>query len=385
MAQIAGPTGDYRVVQIHPLLKCNLRCLHCYSSSSPTQLPTLPLERVCSAVDLLYAEGYNSVGISGGEPLLYAQLPKLLQHIRDLAMIATVTTNGMLVDDRLAAVLREATKLVAVSVDGPPESHNRMRAHPQAFKRMTEGVARLKHAGVPFGFIFTLTLCNLHELNWLAEFAVAQGARLLQVHPLEEVGRATGQFSGCAPDALELARAFVEVARLQKEYAGSLTIQYDVADLELLCAKPECGYAVEPFVACETKDAVAIPLADLIAPIIIEADGAIVPLQYNFSRFYQIGNINADGVSAQIRTWKQSNYHQFLALCRSVYDRLLQPGATEYPFVNWYGEMLQASQAVQFKPAADTGSISYFRLPVATNAPRPISANTLADRNSLRV
>jgi MoaA/NifB/PqqE/SkfB family radical SAM enzyme len=369
MAQVTGPTGDYRVVQVHPLLKCNLRCLHCYSSSSPDQLPALPLERLCSALNLLHAEGYNSVGISGGEPLLYAELPKLLQHIRKLAMITTVTTNGMLVDDRRAAMLREGAELVAVSVDGPPESHNRMRAHPRAFERMTEGVAHLKHAGVPFGFIFTLTLYNLHELNWLAEFAVAQGAGLLQVHPLEEVGRATGRLPGRAPDALELARAFVEVARLQREHAGSLTIQYDVADLELLRAKPECGYAVEPFVARETIDTAAIPLADLIAPIIIEADGAIVPLQYNFSRIYQIGNIDADGVSAQIQTWKRNNYHRFLALCRSVYDRLLQLGATEYPFVNWYGEVLQASQAVPPKLPADPSRISDSRLPIATNAP----------------
>ena len=142
MAQVTGPTGDYRVVQIHPLLKCNLRCLHCYSSSSPDQLPALPLEQLCSTLNLLHAEGYNSVGISGGEPLLYAELPKLLQHVRKLGMIATVTTNGMLVDDRRAAMLREGTELVAVSVDGPPESHNRMRAHPRAFTSWSSSIRR---------------------------------------------------------------------------------------------------------------------------------------------------------------------------------------------------------------------------------------------------
>jgi MoaA/NifB/PqqE/SkfB family radical SAM enzyme len=368
MAQIPGPTWAYRVVQIHPLLKCNLRCLHCYSTSSPDQLPTLSLERLCSALSLLHAEGYNGVGISGGEPLLYAELPNLLQHIRKLGMIATVTTNAMLVDDRRAAMLRQGTDLVAVSVDGVPESHNRMRAHPRAFERMIEGVAHLKHVGVPFGFIFTLTLHNLHELSWLAEFAVAQGAGLLQVHPLEEVGRATSKLSGCAPDALELARAFVEVARLQKQYTGSLTIQYDVADLELLCAKPERGYAVEPAVACGTTETAAVPLADLIAPIIIEADGAIVPLQYNFSRTYQIGNINTDGLTGQIQAWKRNNFHQFLALCRSVYDRLPQPAATEYPFVNWYGEVLQASHAVQSNVRPGPTRISGFGLQIATPA-----------------
>ena len=343
MAQIAGPTSGYRVVQIHPLLRCNLRCLHCYSTSSPEQLPALSLERLCCALELLRLEGFNGVGISGGEPLLYTGLPRLLQHIRKLGMIVSVTTNAMLVNDARAAMLRQGANIVAVSVDGRPESHNRLRAHPRAFARMTEGVACLKKSGVPFGFIFTLTLHNLDELSWIAEFAVAQGASLLQVHPLEEVGRAAGELPGCAPDVLELARAFVEIARLQKQYTGTLTIQYDVADLDILRTKPERGYAVEPCTACGTIEAAAVPLADLIAPIIIEADGAIVPLQYNFSRAYQLGNINAAELPEQLRAWKGTRFAQFLSLCRGVYDHLLQLDPAGYPFVNWYGEMLQAS------------------------------------------
>ncbi|HEY2799605.1 MAG TPA: radical SAM protein [Chthoniobacterales bacterium] len=342
MAQVAGPTCGYRVVQLHPLLRCNLRCRHCYSTSSPAQHRSLSLEKLSATLDVLRAEGFNAASISGGEPLLYPELPELLQHIRELDMIATVTTNAMLLDDKRAAMLQRETNLVAVSLDGQPESHNRVRSHPLAFERMVKGVARLKAAGVPFGFIFTLTLHNLHELAWVADFAVAQGAGLLQVHPLEEVGRAASELIGSAPDNLELARAFVEVARLQKQYVGSLTIQYDVADLVRLRTAPERGYAVEPAAANETS---AAQLADLIAPIVVEADGTIVPLQYNFSRTYQIGDINADALPEQFQGWKERSYPKFLELCRGVYDRLMQPAATEFPFVNWYSEVLTASHS----------------------------------------
>lgn len=341
MAQTAGPTCGYRVVQVHPLLTCNLRCLHCYSTSSPAQRQSLSLEKLCHALDILRDEGFNGVSISGGEPLLYPELPALLRHIRSLGMLATITTNAMLLDDERAAMIRGGADLVAVSVDGPAEFHNHLRGHPRAFERMSEGVGRLRGLGMPFAFIFTFTLHNLHQLEWVAGFAVAQGAGLLQVHPLEEVGRAAGELPGAAPDALELARGFVEVARLQKQYAGKLSIQYDVADLEVLRRSPERGYAAPPRARCESVR--AVPLADLIAPVIVEADGAIVPLQYNFSRSYEMGDIHSN-LREQLGAWKEACFPKFAALCRRVYDHLLEPGKAEFPFVNWYSEMLQASQ-----------------------------------------
>ena len=51
----------------------------------------------------------------------------------------------------------------------------------------------------------------------MAQFAREQGARLLQVHPLEEEGRAGSELHGAAPDELEIAHAFIEVAAAAKD------------------------------------------------------------------------------------------------------------------------------------------------------------------------
>jgi len=45
-------------------------------------------------LDLLAREGFNGVGLSGGEPLLYPQLFPLLQRARERGMITTVTSGG---------------------------------------------------------------------------------------------------------------------------------------------------------------------------------------------------------------------------------------------------------------------------------------------------
>jgi len=343
VSQTSGPTCGYRVVQVHPLLRCNLRCLHCYSTSGPQQATVLDPEELCQALNVFHAEGFNGVGISGGEPLLYPGLPHLLSHIRRLGMLATVTTNATLLDDETAAMFSGLASVVAVSLDGMPESHNRIRGSLQAFERMTAGVRRLRNCKVPFGFIFTLSLHNLQELAWIAEFAVSEGAQLLQIHPLEEVGRARGGGAGRAPDNLELARAFLEVARLQKKFKGAITLQYDVADVELLRAQPERAYADDSTGALPAPETGrAAVLGELIAPVVLEANGAVVPLQHGFSRRYQIANIKSGRLEAEMQDWKSGGYKAFRHLSNNVYQQIVN-SSSEYSFVNWYGQMLETS------------------------------------------
>jgi MoaA/NifB/PqqE/SkfB family radical SAM enzyme len=208
---------------------------------------------------------------------------------------------------------------------------------------MQAGVAHLRAAGVKFGFIFTLTYHNLHELSWVAEYALAQGAALLQVHPLEEVGRGAAKKAGLSPDLTELGHSFVEVARLQEKFRGRLLIQYDVADVDVLRAQPERAFALAPADAFWSESRVSLPLSDLIAPIVIEADGAVVPLQYNFSRRYQIAQILSTDMESQIAHWKTEGFPRFVELCRRVHGELTAPESDRLPFVNWYGAVLSAS------------------------------------------
>src|SRR3712207_1573775 len=89
-----------RVVQVHPTRVCNLRCLHCYSESGPDQRGALDVDLLLRTLTDARHAGYDTLGVSGGEPLMYRPLPTLLEHARSLGMATTVTTNGMLLTDR---------------------------------------------------------------------------------------------------------------------------------------------------------------------------------------------------------------------------------------------------------------------------------------------
>ncbi len=331
-----GPTGDtLRVLQLHVSRRCNLACSHCYSSSGPEHADELPVTLWHAVIDDAAAVGYNVVGFSGGEPLMFAPLRELLLRARGRGMLTTVTTNGMLLDARRIQALSGAATLVAISLDGTPDSHNRMRGHPRAFATMLRRLPALRAAGISFGFIFTLTQFNLDELIWAAEFAIAQGARLLQVHPLEAVGRASVTLSRAVPDETELSYAVLAVARLKELVDERLVIQLDVAGRDTMQAAPERVFAADGWPAADR------PLGELLSPLIVEADGTVVPVEYAFGREWALGNLRDAPLPVLAERWLRDRRAGFHALCRQVQREATAP---EQPAViNWYGRLAQAS------------------------------------------
>jgi MoaA/NifB/PqqE/SkfB family radical SAM enzyme len=332
-----GPAGDaYKALQIHPTRFCNLTCLHCYSSSGPDQREELGAPLLIDAITQARDEGYNDVAFSGGEPILYGELRRLLEHARSMGMVTNLTSNGMLLNGARLTMLEGVTDLLAISLDGIPESHNRMRNSPYAFEHMRANLEGVRKTGIPFGFIFTLTLTNLPELKWVTEFAVEQGASLLQIHPLEEVGRGLTQLVGQRPDEVEAAFAYLHTGRMQADVGAKLAIRIDFLDRELLRPAADRVYAG----TCDTR-AEDRPLSDMINPLVIEQDGAVVPLQYGFNRKYQVGNLHESSFSDMAATWKKNVFPSFQELCARVYT--LEMGKDDLPIFNWYETISRAS------------------------------------------
>ena len=300
------------------------------------------------AIDLLEqvvadaaAIGYRVMSVSGGEPLLYPGLAQLLRAAHASGLVTTVTTNGMLLDQRQLNVLEADCDLVAISLDGIPESHNFMRNTRRAFDDMCARLPTLRASGIPFGFIFTLTFHNVHELEWVADFAVEQGASLLQLHPLEPVGRATCRLGESYPDGEENAAALCEAGRIRELYEGKLEVQIDLATVPAMREHPTRVFVREATL-CGAQT-----VADVIAPLVIETSGLVSPLQYGFPRAWAWGSIKDRSLPDLAADWLARDYAAFLTLCRLVYEQAVRKD--DEPVLNWYEQVYAA--ALQFSPA----------------------------------
>ncbi len=338
-----GPTGSSRILQVHPTRQCNLRCLHCYSSSSPQERDRLPVTLLIDAVSTAADEDFDMLSVSGGEPLLYPGLIDLLEHAKSRNMRTTVTSNGTLLNGRRLRDLHARVDILAISLDGEPASHNRMRGSTSAFQRLESHLADVQASGIPFGFIFTLTQHNLHELDWVAQFAFKAGAGLLQIHPLEPVGNAEKSMPGKVPDDRESAYAWLLARRIQEQMGDRMQVQVDVASSLTIKNDPGRVYA-----GLEASDGNR-PFGHVVSPLVIEADGNVVPIQYGFPSYFALGNIRTTPLPRLLSAWRAAGLSRFRALCDQVYEQVA--ARNESHFLNWY-DCLQ-KQAIMIAEGQD--------------------------------
>jgi hypothetical protein len=106
-------------------------------------------------------------------------------------------------------------------------------------------------------------------------------------------------------------------------------VQLDLVNRKFLQAHPGHIFADSSF-----SEEANSPLADIVSPLVIEADGTLVPLQYGFSRAYVFGNLHNASLRELALAWRWERYQSFRALCERVFEEVTVP--TDLPFANWY-------------------------------------------------
>ena len=184
--------------------------------------------------------------------------------------------------------------------------------------------------------IFTLTQDNLAELEWVARFAVGCGAALLQIHPLEQQGRAVEQMAGMSPDSYELGVSYLEISRVAALVGDAIQIQVDFSDREVLRANPARG-----LVAGQVDHPAKLPLAALVSPVVIEPDGMVVPVRYGFPRRHGLGRLDQARLSSLAARWKVAGYPRFREACERTFQKSTAPATL--PFFNWYDDLTHSA------------------------------------------
>ena len=157
--------------------RCNLRCVHCYVSSSPDRSPAAGDEmdtgQVCRIIDECVAAGCLSFMLTGGEPMLRKDFPEIYRYAKYNGLYVTVFTNATLMDDGILDLFETLPpRGVEISLYGATEgTYEKITGQAGSFGRCIEGIEKLLARSVPVRLKTILMTHNADEFEKIEEMA----------------------------------------------------------------------------------------------------------------------------------------------------------------------------------------------------------------------
>ena len=157
--------------------RCNLRCKYCMPEEDYVWLPredVLTHEEMATLTGYFTDLGVDRVRLTGGEPLLRRDLPRLIRllvqnrRVMDIAL----TTNGILLADQAEALFDAGLHRVTVSLDTLRPERFRQLTRRDEYARVMEGIESVARAGFTGLKLDTVAIrgFNDDELVALIEF-----------------------------------------------------------------------------------------------------------------------------------------------------------------------------------------------------------------------
>jgi radical SAM protein with 4Fe4S-binding SPASM domain len=151
----------FAFARLHLTQRCQLECIHCYTSSSP-HLPSdreLSTERWIRVVEDFAEQGGETILFTGGEALVHSGCLQIMRRAHEKSLEVTLFSNGILIPRHIRE-LKEIADVVQISVDGPTaETHDSIRG-PGSFKKALNAIRMLLDAGIRTRMSTTIMMNN---------------------------------------------------------------------------------------------------------------------------------------------------------------------------------------------------------------------------------
>jgi cyclic pyranopterin phosphate synthase len=176
--------------------RCNLRCLYCMPPEGVPQMPhseILSYEDVRTVVRAAAELGINRIRLTGGEPLVRAELPKLIKMLSQIEGIQelSLTTNGTFLKNYALELKQAGLSRVNVSLDTLKADKFQYITRLGKLKGVLDGIAAAKEAGLHPIKINTVVMRGINddEILDFAKMTYEEGChvRFIELMPFKGV------------------------------------------------------------------------------------------------------------------------------------------------------------------------------------------------------
>ncbi|OGV70503.1 MAG: hypothetical protein A2269_07210 [Lentisphaerae bacterium RIFOXYA12_FULL_60_10] len=158
--------------------RCALQCRFCYCRGAKLSRAEASADSWCRWLDEAVDAGCLHLLLTGGDPMIRADFPRIYQHARSKGLLVTVFASGLSVSDEVLAVFADyPPTTVEVSVYGASEdTYRNLTGLSDAWKRVCHGLDRLAAAKVRLHIKTLLMKENQHEFTAIESMARAYGS-----------------------------------------------------------------------------------------------------------------------------------------------------------------------------------------------------------------
>jgi GTP 3',8-cyclase len=174
--------------------RCNIRCFYCMPNENVRFRPRdeiLTFEEITRFVRVVAQMGVHRLRLTGGEPLVRSDLPRLVKMLADLPGIddLALTTNGILLDEQAADLRRAGLQRLNISLDTLSEETFQKISRREGLDRVLAGIAAAQRVGFDQIRLNAIAIQGLteDEIIPLARFARDRGLelRFIEYMPLD--------------------------------------------------------------------------------------------------------------------------------------------------------------------------------------------------------
>jgi cyclic pyranopterin phosphate synthase len=163
--------------------RCNLRCTYCMPEDVTfmDRGELLTFEEIAQFVRVAAPLGIDKLRLTGGEPLMRRDLPRLVRQLAAIEGIRDIglTTNGLLLADQAQALYDAGLRRINISLDTLRPEAFRQLTRRDGLEKVLDGIFAAKRAG------FQPVKINAVSIRGITEHEVVPLARFAREHGLE--------------------------------------------------------------------------------------------------------------------------------------------------------------------------------------------------------
>ncbi len=170
--------------------RCNLRCVHCVVSAGEREGDEPTTRELKGIAWQLARAGVPSVAYSGGEPLSRPDFFEIADHVAGLGMSAQLATNGLLVNEEVAAHLARLQISAQVTINSStPAVHDAFTGVRGSWDKSMRAIRLLTAAGVPVTVATIATTMSAADVPAIVDLVAGMGVLTYRLIPFVPGGR----------------------------------------------------------------------------------------------------------------------------------------------------------------------------------------------------